>query len=83
MPAGGQTSLSAATLDRIKKLEKELARLRRATSDLTRDKLILQEAARETSELSAPQSDAGVQAAYLSCVGATSIHTGQDAAWGS
>ncbi len=35
---------------RMKDLEKENARLRRAISDLTLDKLILQEARRETSE---------------------------------
>ncbi len=35
---------------RVKELEKENLRLRRAISDLTLDKLIFQEAARETSE---------------------------------
>jgi len=39
---------------RMKDLEKENARLRRAVSDLTLDKLILQEGPRETSEPRAP-----------------------------
>ena len=41
-------------LKRLKELEKENQRLRRAVSDLTLDKLILQEAARGTSEPFAP-----------------------------
>jgi putative transposase len=83
---------------RMKELEKENARLRRAVSDLTLDKLILQEAARgsrkackaQTSEPRAPQAlyrshpghDAGVRAAGLPCARAASIDTAQDAAWG-
>lgn len=46
---------------RMKDLEKENLRLRRAISDLTLDKLILQEAARETSE---PRAAAAL---YQSC----------------
>lgn len=41
-------------LKRLKELEKENGRLRRAVSDLTLDKMILTEAARETSEPFAP-----------------------------
>ena len=83
---------------RMKDLEKEDARLRRAVSDLTRDKLILQEAAKrsrrrasaQTSKPRAPQAlyrsyqdnDAGVRVADLPCAWATSIDTAQDAAWG-
>ena len=83
---------------RLKELEKENARLRRAVSDLTLDKLILQEAAKgsrkrapaQTSEPRAPQAlyrsypgdDAGVRAADLPCARATPIDTAQDAAWG-
>ena len=71
---------------RMKELEKENTRLRRAVSDLTLDKLILQ----ETSEPCAPQTlyrsyqghDAGVRAEGLPCAWATSIDTAQDAAWG-
>ena len=54
--------MSRDQLKRLKELEKENARLRRAVSDLTLDKLILTEAARgtagprsETSEPFAPQ----------------------------
>ena len=83
---------------RMKELEKENARLRRAVSDLTLDKLILQEAAKgsrrrapaQTSKPRAPQAlyrsypddDAGVRAAGMPRAGATSIDTAQDAAWG-
>lgn len=75
---------------RMKDLEKENARLRRAISDLTLDKLILQEAARETSEPRAPEAlyrsrqkdDAGVRAAALPCARATSIDTAQGASRG-
>lgn len=83
---------------RMKELEKENACLRRAVSDLTLDKLILQEAARgsrkaceaQTSEPRAPQAlyrsypeyDAGVRAAGLPRARATSIDTAQAAAWG-
>ena len=72
---------------RMKELEKENARLRRAVSDLTLDKLILQEAAKgsrrrasaQTSEPCAPQAlyrsykghDASVRAAGLPCAWAT------------
>ena len=43
--------MGRSQLKRLKELEKENQRLRRAESDLTLDKLILTEAARETSEL--------------------------------
>jgi len=46
--------LSGDQLRRLKELEKENEGLRRAVSDLTLDKQILQEAARETSEPLAP-----------------------------
>ena len=42
--------LKISQVKRLKELETENARLRRAVSDLTLDKVILQEAARETSE---------------------------------
>jgi transposase-like protein len=83
---------------RMKELEKENARLRRAVSDLTLDKLILQEAAKgsrrrasaQTSKPRAPQAlyrsyqdnDGCLRAADLPRAGATSIDTAQDAAWG-
>ena len=76
-------------------LEKENIRLRRAVSDLTLNKLILQEAARgkrrraqaQTSEPRAPQAqyrsypghDAVVRAADLPCARAASIDTAQGA----
>jgi hypothetical protein len=73
---------------RMKELEKENARLRRAVSDLTLDKLILQEASRGPSEPRAPTAlyrsyldhDAGVRAAGLPRARATSINTAQGAA---
>ena len=43
-------------MKQLKDLETENNRLRRAVSDLTLDKLILQEAARETSKPRAPPS---------------------------
>src|SRR5512144_3055925 len=42
--------LKAEQVKRLKELEQENSRLRRAACDLTLDKLILQEAARETSK---------------------------------
>jgi putative transposase len=75
---------------RMKDLEKENARLRRAVSDLTLDKLILQEAPGETSEpCAAPalyrshqRHDAGVRAAGLPRARATSIDAAQGAVRG-
>jgi transposase-like protein len=83
---------------RMTELEKENARLRRAVSDLTLDKLILQEASRgsrrrahaQTSEPCAPTAlyrsypgnDAGVRAAGVPCARTTSIDTAQNAARG-
>ena len=75
---------------RMKDLEKENARLRRAISDLTLDKLILQEAARETSEPRAPKAlyrphhedDAGVRAAAVPCAQAAPIDAAQGATRG-
>jgi putative transposase len=46
--------LKVSQAKRLKDLERENARLRRAVSDLTLDKLILQGASRGTSELLAP-----------------------------
>jgi len=46
--------LQVSQARRLKDLERENARLRRAVSDLTLDKLILREAARGTSEPLAP-----------------------------
>ena len=48
--------LKTDQVKRLKDLETENNRLRRAVSDLTLDKLILQEAARETSKPRAPPS---------------------------
>ena len=75
---------------RMKELEKENARLRRAVSDLTLDKLILQEASRGTSEPCAPQAlyrsypgnDAGVRAAGVPRARTASINAAQGAARG-
>lgn len=75
---------------RMKDLEKENARLRRAISDLTLDKLILQEAARETSEPRTPQAlyrphqndDAGVRAAAVPRARAAPIDAAQGATRG-
>ena len=46
--------LKSYQVKRLKDLETENARLRKAVSDLTLDKLILQEAAKETSKPRAP-----------------------------
>jgi|ERR1035441_7731360 putative transposase len=46
--------LRVSQAKRLKELERENARLRGAVSDLTLDRLILQEASRGTSELLAP-----------------------------
>lgn len=75
---------------RMKDLEKENARLRRAVSDLTLDKPILQEAARGTSEPRAPQAlyrstpghDAGIRATDLPRTRTASIDTAQGATRG-
>ena len=66
---------------RMKDLELENQRLRKAVADLTLDKLILQEAARETSELRAPacvcrahrRDDEGVRAPGLPGARAASL----------
>jgi putative transposase len=75
---------------RMKDLEKENLRLRRAISDLTLDKLILQEAARETSEPRTAPALHRISAGGAGCIRATgvprpraaSIDTSQGAAWG-
>ena len=75
---------------RMKDLEKENQRLRRAISDLTLDKLILQEAARETSEpraatalhRSCATSASGVRATDMPGAGSASIDAAQGTARG-
>ena len=75
---------------RMKDLEKENLRLRRAISDLTLDKLILQEAARETSRPCAAQAlhrscanrAGGIRTTDMPSVGATLIDPAQGAARG-
>ena len=75
---------------RMKDLEKENLRLRRAISDLTLDKLILQEAARETSEprataalrRSCAKRTGGIGAKDLPGSWPASIDATQGAAWG-
>ena len=53
--------LKSSQVKRMKELETENQRLRKAIADLTLDKLILQEAARETSE---PRASARLCGAY-------------------
>lgn len=75
---------------RMKDLEKENGRLRRAISDLTLDKLILRRLPGETSEphaatalhLSCPATAAGVRAANMSRARAASIDAADRAARG-
>ncbi len=74
----------------MKEQEKEYVRLRRAVSDLTLDKLILQDALGGASELctatalyrSYQDYDAGVRETGLLRARATSINAAPDAAWG-
>ena len=58
---------------RLKELERENGRLKRAVADLTLDKLILEEAARETSEPRAPTTLCGACTSAARGVGEESV----------